>query len=422
MTPQQEQAAFRTIIEDYLFPMFPGMAFDAGAQPQPAPRSRKLVSWVGGRIGFKIKPMPTSNYVYVVRRSQAFARSDLSIVTNLVEEMVGLLSQWSKPYRQELASALMSRIVARSAEFLVNADFVAEVIDVLTEWAQQTYEGQRITVSVGIRNWGNPVPGPTFRDAVAHDFAKVITNGHDTLLCCKETGEIIEHLQLPVHTGTTVYAPYPFVPLAEWTKTIHAVAIVLNRNGEILVFSHGELSFAKRRGKWRYFSHKAAVTQLANRKLGNEATEKSLREAVYLTALDVAFSRGGGCIGLEDRHIPPNAQGGHLLSVTPPDLLSSGGELRTVVKRALVADRKFQDIDRRLRQELTGIDGATVLDGRGNILATGAILTITGGSSGGARKAAAIELGNRGIGVKISSDGDVKVFSGGSAEPFLQFG
>ena len=422
MTPQQEQAAFRTIIEDYLFPMFPGMDFDVGTQPKPALNGKKCVTWLGGRVGFKMKPAPTSNYMYVVRRSQPFTKSELSIVTNLVEEMAGLLSQWNRPYRQELANVLMSRVVARSAEFLVNADFIAEVIDVLTEWAQQTYEGQRITFSIGIRNWGNPVPGPTFRDFVAHDFAKVITNGHDTLLHCTETGEIIEHLHLPALTDTNVYAPYPLAPLAEWTKPIHAVAIVLNRNGEILVFSQGELSFAKRRGKWRYFSHEAAVTQMGKKKHGNEATEKQLRKAVYLTALDVAFSRGGGCIGLEDRQIQRNVQRNHQLSVTLPDLLQSSQEPRTVVKRALVANRTFQDLDRRLRQELAGIDGATVLEGKGNILAVGAILKITGGSSGGARKAAATELGNRGIGVKISSDGDVKVFANGSAHPFLEFG
>ena len=44
--------------------------------------------------------------------------------------------------------------------------------------------------------------------------------------------------------------------------------------------------------------------------------------------------------------------------------------------------------DRRLRQELAAIDGATVLSFEGDVLAVGAIVKIPGGSAGGGRLAA----------------------------------
>jgi hypothetical protein len=42
--------------------------------------------------------------------------------------------------------------------------------------------------------------------------------------------------------------------------------------------------------------------------------------------------------------------------------------------RRIVGNSKFQQLDRRLRQELLAIDGATIIDHEGVVLAVGAIL------------------------------------------------
>jgi hypothetical protein len=87
----------------------------------------------------------------------------------------------------------------------------------------------------------------------------------------------------------------------------------------------------------------------------------------------------------------------------------------------MLIGQRFQDLDRRLRQELLAIDGATIIDYMGNVLAVGAILQIEGGSSGGGRLAAAIELSKCGVGIKVSQDGGIKGFrrcrNQASAEP-----
>ena len=74
--------------------------------------------------------------------------------------------------------------------------------------------------------------------------------------------------------------------------------------------------------------------------------------------------------------------------------------------------------DRRLRQEILAIDGATILDHNGQILAAGAILKVPGGSSGGGRRAAAVALAALGVGIKVSADGGIEGFrrSTGAAE------
>jgi len=74
-------------------------------------------------------------------------------------------------------------------------------------------------------------------------------------------------------------------------------------------------------------------------------------------------------------------------------------------------------LDRRLRQELVAIDGATLIDHKGTILAVGAILKIAGGSTGGGRLAAAKALSKLGVGIKVSQDGGITGFHDGNAEP-----
>ena len=58
----------------------------------------------------------------------------------------------------------------------------------------------------------------------------------------------------------------------------------------------------------------------------------------------------------------------------------------------LIRGRKFQELDRKFRQEIIAIDGATIIDYDGTIIAAGAIIKIEAGSTGGGRLAAAKTL------------------------------
>jgi hypothetical protein len=65
---------------------------------------------------------------------------------------------------------------------------------------------------------------------------------------------------------------------------------------------------------------------------------------------------------------------------------------------------------------MMSLDGATVLDYRGSVLAAGAIVRVTGGSEGGGRRAAAKALSRLGLAVKISTDGGITAFGSRGSE------
>jgi hypothetical protein len=62
---------------------------------------------------------------------------------------------------------------------------------------------------------------------------------------------------------------------------------------------------------------------------------------------------------------------------------------------------------------LASIDGATLINRKGRLLAYGAIISSRPRGSEGARSAAALELSNKGFVIKVSADGPIALYEGG---------
>ena len=82
---------------------------------------------------------------------------------------------------------------------------------------------------------------------------------------------------------------------------------------------------------------------------------------------------------------------------------------RAILKR-LIKGRHFDELDRKLRSELLGLDGACIVGCDGKVQAFGAIIQNDSGSLGGGRGAAARKLSEYGMAVKISTDGYIEVY------------
>ena len=80
---------------------------------------------------------------------------------------------------------------------------------------------------------------------------------------------------------------------------------------------------------------------------------------------------------------------------------------------SLINGEVFTELDRKLRAELLGLDGACILKSDGRVQAFGAIIQNDSGSSGGGRGAAAKKLSKYGMAVKISTDGYIDVYVAG---------
>ena len=141
-----------------------------------------------------------------------------------------------------------------------------------------------------------------------------------------------------------------------------------------------------------------------------------VKKAMYETILDVSFARTGGClvaIPYANRKDLIQDDGNSDESVVKrADLLANPTSIKSRVVSRLIQGRRFQDLSRAMRKELVGIDGATIIQYQGEILAVGAIVKISGGSVGGGRLAATRTLAPFGTAIKISADGMVEAFKG----------
>lgn len=399
-----EEKLLREISEKYLLPFFSGAKLET-ATAQSESRDKK-VSYINPQvIGFKVNK--NDKYRLQFKRDQPFAQKGnptrearvIEAFTEILGDMEGALAS---PLKDDLLSTFQRRVAARAVADQTSERATLSVVDQLARWATRLYEGAPISSAIGISSDDVKEPQLTLNDIASNDFGAVLSNGFDTLLEFNQGLKFVAHRVLapapdiPVH-----YCPWRHTAIAQWTsRSSERIAIVLNRLGEILIFRQGQLLFARRGGTWHFLTHEPVIRQMSIPK------DQKIRKAIYETALDASFSRTGACIGV----VSYEFAGKWAEVVASTDLLEVGSSTKTKAIKQIVGDRKFQELDRTLRQELVAIDGSTVIDHTGKIVAVGAILKIGGGSTSGGRTAAAQQLGTMGLGVKVSQDGGITGF------------
>lgn len=144
-------------------------------------------------------------------------------------------------------------------------------------------------------------------------------------------------------------------------------------------------------------------------------------KAIYCTLLDVSFSHTGSCLAIvmpdiETDKISEIIKERFDLSITGnlPDSISEDSREKIQVLKYLLADnnsiRSFFEIEKPLRKEILSLDGATVVSLDGSFYCAGSIVSVPGGSSGGGRTAAAKQLAQIGVGIKVSEDGYIEAY------------
>lgn len=383
---------FRDLLTVHMLPMLAGT--DLGATRRSSP-THALVAYEHP-CALLMKPSADANYRIQLVRSQPFSPEEKELVTFFIEEISTMASQATSNYHRDLMTAVPRRVISKFLPGNRGRRTLERAVQDFETLASQTYEGRPVVAALGMT--GSMGHGPiTLEELWLEDFSRVLSNGFDSMYLCGSDGRVFRVAYLP-SPSSVAFAPHRLGSVAQWCDKPQRVALVLNRNGEVLVFRDERLQFAKRRGAWRYYAHDSVVQRLG---VGNA----TLRRAVYESCLDVSFARAGGCIAVLTQigfsHV------GKVLATK--DLLTDGAQTRTKLLQHTVK-KKFQQLDRRLRQELLSLDGATVLKHTGEVVAAGAIVRVPSGSTGGGRKAAAVQLSKLGLAIKVSADGPITGF------------
>lgn len=387
---------FEEVVKRHIKPMFTGAELSTITDD---PKWKKRTAFLRNQCEMIVRYPQINGQCLLLRRSQPFDPNDAAFTEDFVKH---LSRSGNSDMLEDVINPILRRVVSHHVAPQAE-DLTAAVLRQFERWAEETYEGRRISAAVGIdladQRWGSV----RMTDLFSEQYGAVLANGLESFLIVGRKGRVIGYRSLPHITDKSdEYSPLRFCSLAAWAKR-KKIAIALNRNGEILVFKDGELLFCKRRSAWRHFTNSATITRMRLRKRFGQ----KVCEAVYRTCLDVSFAKTGGGIALIERKQLPTFNDAGI--VKKDDLRGSdsikGKTLESIVKK------NFYKLDRRLRQGIAAMDGATILDYQGNLLAAGAIVKIESGSTGGARQAAARALSRYGMGIKISSDGAIIGFA-----------
>lgn len=332
------------------------------------------------------------------------------------------------------------------------------MLDILDAWSLKTYEGKNVSYGLIFDSKLDHKEG----DIVANDFLKFLDDEYSAVLTDSITSVFVINKSCELAGYETIFdnkdednnivgtklinnLPLRFADIV--TKTVNKsgrIGIFLLSNGDILLCKNQQIRFVKRIDKWLNFNI-IAIKNVLKETVYFEKCNQELIDEIYSSALDVSFSHSGGIIAvnfdvdlLVDSSYKDsnpvnrcdfiltndtNEEIGKYLEMKNENLPEKQRVSKTIldkdiekkllkrnVIKKLVNNKKFIEINRKLRSELISLDGACILDKDGKVCSFGAIIQNDSGSSGGGRGAAAKKLSNKGFSIKISTDGYIELY------------
>ena len=433
-----DKETFLNYVQDIILPLFTGSIIVGEVESNS--RDSEVALGTGGTV--LIKPSKNDEYRIVIKRNLSFKANEVALLKSIIFELskVSSLGVKEKSYIDRLNTAAVEKAICESVTE-VAANTLSNVVTMLDTFAKSTYEGRNINFGIiinEIQESNNAINNLHYESMFENDFFAVLSNGIQSCVEFDKNGYYLGHMSLEKMRFRPTLSPYDYISFARYCDEAR-IGVVLNTNGDILMFKNRSLIYSKKRGVWNSYCHEEIITLLSNR---TSQSIKEIRKSIYFTALDVSFAGTGGCIvylnkeyrdqallhiNIEDiltenhfnlrqsqlREIPKKKLQGYnlnYLNISYNEFVEKYENTKTSALKTTIAGRKFHELNRKLREELSSIDGAIVIDWDGTIVACGAIVRIEAGSTGGGRLAATKTLAKYGVAVKISQDGTMEAY------------
>ncbi len=423
---------FLSFVENNILSLFTGS--EIVSTEESSSRDACAAQGANGTVLVKFKK--SDDYRLVIKRAQPFKKFEIAIIRSIIDEMSKILSnKVAQEYRLQIERIIIEKAICKS--ITTNYQTLQALLSLITNWSLRTYEGNHTSFGFLLTNKKSKEQNQNLHinNFLTKDFSALLSDGTNTFLEISADGYLTGYTNASRVNKQDLYVPYDYLKMASLC-TGGKIGVCLLPEGDILLFKDKSLIFAKRSGNWVCFTHEVIIDKLADR----VGESEDVRKAIYLSALDTSFNRCGGCVvhvSNGDRYnvlkhinaadvleedcynymIQENKSKSFFAELTSEQDFEPFSEYikqdkcsKTANLVKILKGKKFQELDRKLRAELMGIDGATIIDHDGTVLAVGAIIKIEAGSTGGGRLAAAKMLSTYGMAIKISNDGSIQGF------------
>ena len=431
-----QKVEFYDVVNKLIVPLFTGSYLSG--ETESSQRDSEVA--LGKNSTILLKPTKADDYRLILKRGQAFKSFEVTLLKSILGELynLSLLNIEDKLYLRSLQNLAIEKALIESLTES-GAQTILGIINSLEKWSTRTYEGEPVTLGifVNLAQSADSVNPVIYSQIVNQDFFALFTDGVSSFAEFDRAGFLMGYVNLKSPKVVPTVSPYYYDRVARVCND-KRVGITLTARGDILIFYSRQLIFAKRNGSWCVYSHEEIIRLLYS---NASYTAKQIRRAIYNTALDCSFAYKGACLAYVDKdktmealsHINAAdiiseeyfnlkkeleieeanklynlANAKEILekfSLSYEEFLDKYNYSKTIAIRKLVADKKLFELDRKLIEEMTSVDGATIVGYDGTIIAVGAIIKIEAGSQGGGRLAATKTMAKYGVAVKVSQDG-----------------
>ena len=305
------------------------------------------------------------------------------------------------------------------------ADRLANCIEVLRVAALSSYESRAISSGVlmlgeaasharhqSARLYGQPLTAAKSFYRLCDGLRTVFLVGEDGLLL-----DIIDitHRAQEIHPMMAVTSPCPSAYRQHAASTLGTrdTCIVLSPSHEIKVFAEGAHVFTFRNAEWHLLDVEAKYVHWLQ-----AVGSRPIAEKLFQCALDMADARQGALLVVLRDPDAATALVAPIDRLDRPAPARGDGQGGRRPLHYLLRGRTLDEIDDSVLMALASLDGATVVDTHGRLIAAGAILMHPHGDSGdawvseGARTTAAQAAGRFGPVLKVSTDGMITCYDG----------
>lgn len=332
-------------------------------------------------------------------------------------------SPLSAPLRRAMRDSIAAGILTRYLEARIDdapaEGLVSETIEFLVELSSTRVESHDLTHGVLITDKLADSPRLSFSYPTQVREAKrapLLFDGQRSVLIVDERGRARTELQRhrfdrldPGGGPAVARGPVEMVEsgslVASASDLLGGLGLYLRSDRSIWTFVDGQPLLVRRGERWRAFPFELAAS--LSRMIGDSPAASLVTSAAFLIS---AQPLGAILAIVEDADV--------LDGIVPlKDRYDLRDEIDPMAMRTETRLHHLIDadgLDERTIARLAGLDGATILDRSGRLLAYGAIVSSSESQHEGARTAAARTLSEAALVVlKVSVDGDITVFRGG---------
>jgi hypothetical protein len=301
----------------------------------------------------------------------------------------------------------------------LRSELIAETVEFLIELSGTRVESHDLTHGVIITDVLRETPRLEFR--YPHDLrtvkrAPLLFDGQRAVLVVDRQGRArtelqshrLDRLGTPAGALDAYSAEFAYSGslVAEATRRLGGVGFFLRADRTIWVFAGGDPLLMRRAEHWTTFplALAAAITTAIG---SNAATADVVVQAAFI----ISAQRHGAILAIVD---DPERLDGIVSPKDRYDVRNSFDPTAMQAETRLHHLIEAEDLDAQTLARLAALDGATILDRDGHLIAYGAIVTTSDSQHEGARTAAATTLSHSAeIVLKVSVDGDITVLRDG---------